>query len=47
MQPDPFPFMWSHNHAAVVGIIICVVMLLVWFERDAITLRRGKRDWDK
>jgi hypothetical protein len=37
---------FSGNYAAVVGIFFCLLMLAIWFERDTITLKQGKRDWE-
>ena len=41
-----FLYEFSDNWAAVVGCVFCFVMLLVWLDRDSITLTRGKRDWE-
>lgn len=37
---------WAHNPSAWIGIVLCVVLLLLWRDRNAVTLRRRKRDWD-
>lgn len=45
-EPHPFPYEWADNWAAVVGVIICIALLWLWGDRNAITLNKGKRDWE-
>ena len=28
---EPFPYEWSHNPAAVIGVIACLLLLATWF----------------
>lgn len=39
---DPTYLYWSGNWAAVVGVLICVFLLLLWVDRNAIYVK-GRR----
>lgn len=43
-QPNcaDFPLVWSHNTAAWVGIVLCVILLMIWRDRNSIYLKRRK-----
>lgn len=37
---------FSGNWAAVVGVVICVALLVLWTQRNDIHLQSGKKDWE-
>lgn len=43
---DAIEWVFSGNYAAVAGMIFCIFMLIVWFQRNDIILIQRKRDWE-
>lgn len=39
-------YVWAHNPAAWVGIALCVLLLLLWLDRNAVYLRERIRSWE-
>ena len=38
---------WSPNPSAWIGIVLCIVLLRLWWTRNDIILKKGKRrEWD-
>jgi hypothetical protein len=40
---DPAQLMWSHNTAAWVGVVLCIIILLVWHHLDATVWAKDRK----
>lgn len=41
---DPVTLVWAHNPAAVIGVVICVLLLIAWWREHGRTVMDTESD---